>query len=99
MAALRGEGLAGEAMPGDAPVAAIYAYLARTPCKLLMVQFEDLLDRHTPINLPGTTDEYPNWRQRMPCSTEQALATPRMQEIAARLNAEGRANPADEGPR
>lgn len=89
--ALRAQNLyGGDDVPGDAPVAAIHAWLARTPCKLLMVQFDDVLDRHAQVNVPGTTDQYPNWRQRMPCSIDAALADPRMQRVAAILNDSGR---------
>ena len=33
------------------------------------------------LNLPGTTDEHPNWRRRMPDTTEALLARP---EVARR---------------
>lgn len=89
--ALRDAGLfTAEGVPAEAPVEAVYACLARTPCKLLMVQFEDVLDQHAQVNVPGTTEQYPNWRQRLPCSVAEALAHPRMQRIAAMLNGNGR---------
>ncbi|HJU27270.1 MAG TPA: 4-alpha-glucanotransferase [Rhodanobacteraceae bacterium] len=74
----------------DAPAEAIFAYMARTPCKLLMVQPEDVLGLHAQVNVPGTTDQYPNWRTRLPCSVEDVLDHPRMRRIADRLNASGR---------
>jgi 4-alpha-glucanotransferase len=53
--------------PGDSPdlpaqVAALYAYLARTPSVLIGVSLPDAVGQRRPQNLPGTTDEYPNWR-------------------------------------
>ncbi|MGH8112048.1 MAG: 4-alpha-glucanotransferase [Rhodanobacteraceae bacterium] len=91
MSVLRAQSLCTQdGIPDDAPVEAIHAWLARTPCKLLMVQFEDVLDGHGQINVPGTTDEYPNWRQRMARPLDAALADPRMQRIAAILNDSGR---------
>lgn len=43
-------------------VAAMHAFLARTPALLVATGLGDALgDRRQP-NLPGTTDEYPNWR-------------------------------------
>ncbi len=79
-------------VPREAPVEAVYAYLARTPCKLLMVQLEDVLELHTQNNVPGTTDEYPNWRQKLPVSVETALASPRLAALAEVFRREGRAD-------
>ena len=80
----------GRRTPKAAPVEAAYAYLARTRCKLLMVSFEDVLDQHVQVNVPGTTDEHPNWRARLPCSIDEALGHPRMRRIAAMLHENGR---------
>lgn len=91
MDVLRAQGLsAQDGIPDAAPAAAIHAWLARTPCKLLMVQFEDVLGGHGQVNVPGTTDEYPNWRQRLGCSLDAVLADPRVQRIATILNESGR---------
>lgn len=76
--------------PKAAPVEAAYTYLARTRCKLLMVSFEDVLDQHVQVNVPGTTDEHPNWRARLPYSIDEALGHPRMRRIAAMLDESGR---------
>lgn len=90
--ALRQEGFDPGDVPDEAPVEAVYGYLARTPCKLLMVQLEDVLDMHTQVNLPGTTDEHANWRQRLPCSVDDALAHPRMRRVAEKLRDAGRSD-------
>jgi (1->4)-alpha-D-glucan 1-alpha-D-glucosylmutase len=89
-AALRQEGLHDGEVPGEVPVEAIHAFLARTPCKLLMVQLEDVLGLAMQVNLPGTVEEHPNWRQRLPCTIADALANPRMRQIAAIINECGR---------
>ena len=44
--------------------AVIHAFLARTPCRLLGVQLEDLCGADAPVNVPGTHEEYPNWTLR-----------------------------------
>lgn len=89
--ALRQEGLAIDGgVSAETPVEAIHAFLARTPCKLLMVQLEDVLGLRMQVNLPGTVEEHPNWRQRLPCSIADALAHPRMRRIAALLEERGR---------
>jgi len=49
---------------------AIHAFIAITPCALDMIQVEDLLGERTPINLPGTDRERPNWRRRLSAPVE-----------------------------
>jgi (1->4)-alpha-D-glucan 1-alpha-D-glucosylmutase len=44
---------------------AVYGYLARCRSKILMVQMEDLIGEFDQANLPGTVDEYPNWKRRL----------------------------------
>jgi 4-alpha-glucanotransferase len=41
---------------------ALYGYLARTPAALIGVSLADAVGDRRPQNLPGTTDQYPNWR-------------------------------------
>jgi len=52
---------------------AVVGFLARTRSRLLAVSLEDLLGVVDQPNIPGTIDEHPNWRQRMPVTLE-ALA-------------------------
>jgi 4-alpha-glucanotransferase len=60
-AALRREGLLTGSDPGSF-TAALYGYLARTPALLIGVSLADAVGDVRPQNIPGTTDEYPNWR-------------------------------------
>jgi len=64
---------------------AVYGYLARTPAKLLMAQFEDILGLSIQMNLPGTTIEHPNWRIRYPAALEEMLADDRIKSQAKLL--------------
>jgi 4-alpha-glucanotransferase len=76
-------GVASGPTPND-PAPAIDAALAFTrqaPCPLTIVPLEDLVGIEEQPNLPGTTDEHPNWRRRMPDSTAALLARP---EVARR---------------
>jgi 4-alpha-glucanotransferase len=41
---------------------ALYGYLARTPAALIGMALTDAVGDRRPQNLPGTTDQYPNWR-------------------------------------
>lgn len=49
----------------------LYCYLAKAKSMLLLVQLEDLTGQLDQVNLPGTVQEYPNWRRRLPCSLEE----------------------------
>jgi 4-alpha-glucanotransferase len=62
--ALAGQGLIpGGSVPGPEEFTrALYAYLARTPAVLIGVSLADAVGDRRPQNLPGTTDQYPNWR-------------------------------------
>ncbi|MEP7139843.1 MAG: 4-alpha-glucanotransferase, partial [Caldimonas sp.] len=44
---------------------AIHRYLAAAPSMVMMVQLEDALGALAQANLPGTTDEHPNWRRKL----------------------------------
>jgi 4-alpha-glucanotransferase len=36
-----------------------------------MVQLDDLTNELEQVNLPGTTDEYPNWRRKLSLTLEE----------------------------
>jgi len=44
---------------------AAHRFLARTPSKLMLVAMEDVFGQVDQVNLPGTVDEYPNWRRKL----------------------------------
>jgi len=64
LAMLEREGLLeGPARPSPEEfTTALYAYLTRTPALLIGVSLADAAGERRPQNLPGTVDEYPNWR-------------------------------------
>ncbi|MDH2067015.1 4-alpha-glucanotransferase [Pantoea sp. GD03673] len=49
---------------------AMQRYLADSHSALLGLQPEDWLDMATPVNIPGTSDEYPNWRRKLSVDIE-----------------------------
>ena len=65
LAMLGREGLltrhAGRPSPQEFTVA-LYRYLTRTPAVLIGVSLADAAGERRPQNMPGTVDEYPNWR-------------------------------------
>lgn len=65
------------------PVAdAALRFVARSPSRLALIPLEDALALERQPNLPGTIDEYPNWRRRLDRPAGEALAEP---TVAARL--------------
>ena len=51
-------------------VDAALAFVSRSPSPLMIVPVEDLMARTEQPNLPGTVDEHPNWRRRLPIPAE-----------------------------
>jgi 4-alpha-glucanotransferase len=64
LGALAEQGLipGGERPRPDAFTAALYGYLARTPALLIGVSLAEAVGERRSQNMPGTTNEYPNWR-------------------------------------
>lgn len=56
-------GLTGTPSPREAIVAA-HRFMARSTAAVTMAALEDLLVQEVQVNMPGTTDEHPNWRVR-----------------------------------
>lgn len=92
--ALSQSGAASGKQPGPedthAAVDAAVAQVAATPCELALIPLEDIVGLVEQPNLPGTTDEHPNWRRRMPEATADLLARP---VVAQRLSRIEKARP------
>jgi 4-alpha-glucanotransferase len=74
LATLVSEGLLPAGTP-PAPAdftAALYGYLAKTPAMLIAVSLAEAAGERRPQNMPGTMDEYPNWR--IPLSDDEGRA-------------------------
>jgi glycogen operon protein len=71
----------------DALAAAVHDAVARGPSWLMLAQAEDLAGEATGANLPGTVDERPNWRRRLPDRADRLPALPRARAILDRLRA------------
>jgi len=77
----------------DRLIEAVHRFLARSPSALMLVQAEDLLGVGTMVNLPGTVDEHPNWRRRLPLTVDEMLADPRFNELSTLRERPRRAEP------
>jgi 4-alpha-glucanotransferase len=79
-------GAAAMPMPGpddsDVVADAACAFLGQTEATLALLPIEDAIGLPEQPNLPGTTDEHPNWRRRLPEEASVILDRP---DVAARL--------------
>jgi len=53
---------------------AVANFLARTRSRLLAISLEDLLGVIDQPNIPGTVNEHPNWRRRLPLALDEIAA-------------------------
>jgi 4-alpha-glucanotransferase len=67
-------------------VLAMHEFLAKTPCRFVTASLYDVLGEMDQPNLPGTTDEYPNWRMPLRLSLEQIGEDPRVRRVAGVLS-------------
>jgi 4-alpha-glucanotransferase len=76
--------------PGDRSVeailAALYGFLARTPAMLVAATLEDALEAPDRPNVPGTTDQRPNWSLPLPVPLDDLAADPRVRRLAGILS-------------
>ena len=71
-------------------VDAALAFVARTRSPLCLLPVEDLLGQEEQPNLPGTVDEHPNWRRRLPGPAEALLQARRRRRGSPRSPRNGR---------
>jgi 4-alpha-glucanotransferase len=90
--ALRAEGLIGADPSDDEIVLAMHEFLARTPCRFVTASLYDVLGEINQPNLPGTVDEYPNWRMPLRLSLEQIAEDPRIRRVAEILSLRSKAD-------
>ena len=64
------------------------AFVARSPSPLMIVPVEDLMARTEQPNLPGTVDEHPNWRRRLPVPADGIMDDPAVAGRVSRLRKE-----------
>ncbi|WP_185983845.1 4-alpha-glucanotransferase [Aureimonas mangrovi] len=89
------DALAREGLPAEdedelseAMAVSIHRFAARTNSQLFAVQLDDMIGATRQPNLPGTTDEYPNWRIRCELPLEAVADNTRFQMIARALREE-----------
>ncbi|AYD45661.1 4-alpha-glucanotransferase [Yersinia rochesterensis] len=61
-------------------------YVADSASALLGLQPEDWLDMAAPVNIPGTSDEYPNWRRKLTSTLEEMFADDQVNRLLKDLD-------------
>jgi 4-alpha-glucanotransferase len=68
-------------------VRASHIFTASQPAKLFAFQLEDLLLMATPVNIPGTSTEYPNWRRKLVQNIEEMLERDDVMALVSEIRA------------
>lgn len=64
---------------------AMQVHLAGAHSMLLSLQLEDWLEMALPVNVPGTCDEYPNWRRKLSLNLEDLFKQPHIKQLMSAL--------------
>jgi 4-alpha-glucanotransferase len=75
---------------GPDDIAAVAAFLAATPSRLVVVSLDDVLGVLDQVNIPGTTTEHPNWRRKLPLPLEELDSHAGLRRIAEVFTKAGR---------
>lgn len=62
------------------------SHLAASPARILLINLEDLWQETAPQNIPGTIDEYPNWRRKTRYGLEEIVEQAFVQETLQQVN-------------
>lgn len=79
--------LRAEGIPTHDPVVALHAVIARAASRLVLSSPADAVGQLEQPNLPGTVDEYPNWRIPLPIDLDAFFADERVHAAVAPLRA------------
>ncbi|MEV7000520.1 4-alpha-glucanotransferase [Streptomyces sp. NPDC093982] len=80
----------------EAEIQAVHRFLLRTPARMVGIWLPDGVGDRRPQNLPGTWDQYPNWRlpiadaRGRPMTLEELAASPRMRALVEVLREDAR---------
>ncbi|OOF16703.1 4-alpha-glucanotransferase [Salinivibrio sp. PR932] len=90
---VRWHGMLPEGVGDDARYVPMDGYLSRAlqlhvaagQSALLSVQLEDWLEMDKPVNIPGTVDEYPNWRRKLSVNLDALFSKEEVNQLARDL--------------
>ncbi|MGW5037869.1 4-alpha-glucanotransferase [Streptomyces parvulus] len=79
----------------EAEIQAVHRFLLRTPARMVGIWLPDAVGDRRPQNLPGTWDQYPNWRLPVadadgrPVTLEDLAASPRLHALIDAVREQG----------
>lgn len=56
-------------------------HMAKGKSALLSLQLEDWLEMEMPVNIPGTSEEYPNWRRKLSVDLDELFARAEINQL------------------
>lgn len=74
--------------PSTALAASVYRCLSKSASAIVLVSAEDLMGAFEAPNIPGTIDQHPNWRRRLPLDLEHWNRHPRAEAILESVRSE-----------
>ncbi len=81
-----------ETLKTSDPVVEIHQRLARSNSAMVAVQLDDIAQRLSQQNLPGTIDSYPNWRLKAPMTIDEITTSAAFARLSDDMAANGRSN-------
>ena len=81
-----------ETLATSEPVTAIHQHLAKAKASVVAVQLDDVAERTSQQNLPGTVDTYPNWRLKAPFTIKEITESGAFARLSSDMRAQRRAN-------
>ena len=65
---------------------AMQIHMCRGHCALFSTQLEDWLEMDKPVNVPGTSSEYPNWRRKLNRNLDEIFHDPKLIALAQKMS-------------
>lgn len=81
-----------ETLAATDPVTAIHRKLAQANAGMVAIQLDDIANRVSQQNLPGTVDSHPNWRLKAPFTIDGIAASESFARLARDMADHGRSN-------
>src|SRR6185369_17724327 len=65
---------------------ALLAFLASGAAEVVLINLEDMWEELRPQNVPGTSEERPNWKRRSQISLEEIVNEPELSAVLSRID-------------
>ena len=79
------EDITGQVMTRELSIA-VQKFLAKTNSAIQLIPMEDALLLKEQVNIPGTIDEHPNWKRKLPVSVDEFWQQPEVRELVEAMS-------------